>query len=164
MSIDRNRAPPVDVRVRGAVATDLAALVALEYRVFASERIAERQWRRYLAGSSVEVLVASRSNAVIGAAVVFFRAKSTVARLYSIAVADEARQAGVGALLLTAAERLARRRGASRIALEVRSDNIGAQRLYERYGYQCFAVKHGYYEDGHDAQRYRKDLSGGRGG
>ncbi|MGA8278307.1 MAG: ribosomal protein S18-alanine N-acetyltransferase [Rhodanobacteraceae bacterium] len=160
MSAIRATGPLSVTRVRRARATDLAALVELENRVFETERITPRQWRRYLAGASVEVLVATCAGAAVGAAVLFFRAKSNTARLYSIALADEVRGRGIGTALLASAERAARHRGITRMVLEVRSDNVAAQGLYERRGYRRFAISQGYYEDGHDALRYEKNLVG----
>lgn len=156
----REPEPPAGVDVRHAVDADLAALIALEHRTFASERISARQWRRHLTGSSAEILVATRHGDLIGAVVLLFRRGAETARLYSIAVATEARGHGIGEALLAAAERVARRRVATRLVLEVRSDNRAARRLYERCGYRRFALKPGYYEDGHDALRYRKNLAG----
>ena len=152
--------PParVSVRIRRARAVDLPRLVAIENEVFATDRMSARQWRHHLANRAADVLVAERDGAIVGAAVVFFHASHRIARLYSIAVAPEARGAGIGEELLAAAEREARRRGRTRFRLEVRTDNAAARRLYERRGYRAFGTKAGYYEDGRDAVRYEKAL------
>jgi ribosomal protein S18 acetylase RimI-like enzyme len=55
--------------------------------------------------------------------------------LYDLFVAPPARGGGVGAALLDAVERLARRRGAVGVTLDTARDNHVAQRLYERAGY-----------------------------
>ena len=147
------------VRIRRAGIADLPALVALENRTFATDRMSARQFRHHLSNPGAGVLVATRGGAVIGAAVVFFRASHRIARLYSIAVAAEARGGGIGESLLAACERMARARGASAMRLEVRTDNAAAQILYERRGYRHFGVRRGYYEDGRDASRYEKALA-----
>lgn len=147
-----------DTHIRRATIDDLAALVELENATFALERMSARQLRRHLESLSAEVFVATREHQVIGAAILFFRRASHVARLYSIAVAAGARGNGIGEGLLAAAEQAARRRGSRALRLEVRSDNVGAQRLYERHGYRHFGVHSAYYEDGHDARRYEKTL------
>ena len=146
------------MRIRRAIASDLDALVELENGVFDYERMSARQLRHHLDNRSVSILVARRGVDLVGAAVLFFRKGSGIARLYSIAVAADVRGAGIGAALLAAAERAARTRGSRAMRLEVRADNPAAQRLYERRGYRRFAVKAGYYEDGHDAFRYEKPL------
>ena len=149
-----SRSPPI--RIRRAAAADLAALIDLENRVFTSDRLSARQMRHHLGNPRAAVLVATRSGALAGVAVVFFHASHRIARLYSIAVAADARGLGIGEVLLAAAERLARARGASAMRLEVRTDNAAAHRLYERRGYRHFDMRRGYYEDGRDALRYEK--------
>lgn len=148
-----------EVHVRRATGVDLDALVELENASFAVERMSERQWRRHLDSLSAEIFVAVRERRIVGAAVLFFRRGSPVARLYSIAVAASERGRGVGERLLAMVEQAARRRGARAIRLEVRAENSGAQRLYERSGWRRFGFRAGYYEDGHDALRYEKSLS-----
>lgn len=157
------RTPARDlVRIRRARVADLARLVEIENSVFATDRMSARQWRRHIASDAADVLVAERASAVVGAAVVFHHARHGIARLYSIAVAPEARGAGIGEKLLAAVEREARRRGRTRCRLEVRKDNAAARRLYERRGYRAFGTRAGYYEDGADAVRYEKALSPSR--
>ena len=151
-------AGPSAAHLRRAPIGDLDALVELENASFAVERMSARQLRRHLESLSAEIFVATRDRQVVGAAVLFFRRTTHVARLYSIAVAASERGSGLGASLLAAAEQAARRRGSRTLRLEVRSDNLRAQRLYERYGYHRFGLHRGYYEDGHDAQRYEKAL------
>lgn len=146
-------------RIRPARRADFAALVDLENRVFSADRLSARQWRHHLSSDAASVLVADRDGAAVGAAVVFFHAAHRIARLYSIAVAPEARGSGLGDALLESAERIARRRGSASMRLEVRADNAVAQRLYERRGYRRFGVRRGYYEDGADAMRYEKTLA-----
>lgn len=148
------------VRIRRARTADLDRLVEMENRIFASDRMSARQWRRHVANPETEVLIAERDGAIAGAAVVFFHASHRIARLYSIAVAPEARGAGIGEKLLAAAERAARSRKRERFRLEVRTDNAAARRLYERRGYRAFGTKAAYYEDGCDAVRYEKPLMG----
>lgn len=38
------------------------------------------------------------------------------------------------------------------VSLEVRVSNIGAQKLYESYGFQVVVIKEAYYSDGEDAK------------
>ncbi|HEU4665250.1 MAG TPA: GNAT family N-acetyltransferase [Dokdonella sp.] len=146
------------VQVRRARLEDLDALVALERETFALDRMSARQWRRHLCSASAEVLVAERADRPVGAAVVFHRRGTDVARLYSIAVSASERGGGIGRALLDAAEQAARARGSRRLRLEVRSDNLAAQALYERAGYRAFGAHAAYYEDGADARRYEKAL------
>ncbi len=151
----------VPVVLRRAEAGDVPALVALENRVFTADRLSARQWRRHVVNAGAAVIVAVRGEALLGAAVVFFRVGLDIARLYSIARAPETRGLGLGERLLEAAEAAARARGATRMRLEVREDNVAAQQLYTRRGYAPIGRRDGYYEDGADALRFEKRLDGG---
>src|SRR5690606_38950918 len=146
------------VRIRRAMPAELPVLVALEDASFSGDRLSPRQWRRHLGSDRAIVLVAVEGGHLFGAAVVFLRAGSRVARLYSMAVSAQARGRGLGARLLAAAERAARRRGSDRMRLEVRADNATAARLYERAGYRRIARLGAYYEDGADGWRCEKAL------
>jgi [ribosomal protein S18]-alanine N-acetyltransferase len=151
--------PSTNVRVRSAELSDLDDLVALEEHSFASDRLSRAQFRRHLDSDSAKVLVASTGpRRFLGTAVVFFRKRSGVARLYSIATHHAARGQGVGSILLDAVEHLARRRRCRALRLEVRADNASAIRLYERLGYRRIAGLAKYYEDGADGWRYEKLL------
>lgn len=57
--------------------------------------------------------------------------------IHDLAVAPQARGQGVGKLLMQAIEKLARTLGCKKITLEVRSDNLRAQKLYEQMGYHA---------------------------
>jgi len=151
------------LRIRRATMRDLDDLVDLENRTFDYDRMSARQLRRHLGSASAIVLVAGVGSAIAGSAVLFLRSTSTstIARLYSIAVAEAFRGRGIGESLLAVVEREARRRGATKMRLEVRTDNAAAARLYERKGYLRFGVHRRYYDDGHDALRYQKTLRPG---
>ena len=144
--------------IRPATIADLDALVALERRAFTTDHLSPRQYRHHLHSPTAIVLTAADGSGLLGKAVVFLRARSDIARLYSIAVADAARGRGLGEALLAAAEDAAREHACARMRLEVRQDNSAAIRLYERLGYRRFAARRGYYEDGADAWRYEKAL------
>jgi [ribosomal protein S18]-alanine N-acetyltransferase len=144
--------------IRRATRADLVALVALERRAFTTDHLSLRQYRHHIRSPSAVVLAAVDAHELLGKAVVFFRLGSGIARLYSIAVADTARGRGLGEALLTAAERRAKTRGCRCVRLEVRPDNAGAIRLYERMGYRRIGAYAAFYEDGVDAWRYEKDL------
>ena len=151
--------PAAAVRIRSAELSDLDDLVALEQHSFDSDRLSRAQFRRHLDSDSAKVLVASTGpHRFLGTAVVFFRKRSGVARLYSIATHHTARGQGVGSALLAAVEQLALRRRCRALRLEVRADNHGAARLYERLGYRRLVALAGYYEDGGDGWRYEKLL------
>lgn len=145
-------------RVRPARAADLDALIDLEQRVFATDRLSRASLRRLLSSPSAAVIVAEVGARVIGAAVVLFRARARVARLYSIAVAPPMNGKGVAGALLTAAERAAVRRKCRSMRLEVHETNAAAISRYRKSGYRQFGCHAAYYEDGGDALRFEKPL------
>jgi ribosomal protein S18 acetylase RimI-like enzyme len=160
------------VRIRAAKARDLDALVELEGRVFATDRLSRRSLRRFLSSASAAFMVAegkdlaakdsaakdSAGKGLAGTAIVLFRPGSAVARLYSIAVAPHMSGKGVASLLLKAVERVARRRGCTTIRLEVHETNHAAITRYRKQGYQEFGRHRRYYDDGGDALRFHKIL------
>ena len=152
------RAPASEVRVRPAERGDIDALLKLEQRVFATDRLSRRSLRRFLGSRSAEVLVASENGDLVGTAIVLFRAHSVVARLYSIAVAPHAGGRGVAPMLLDAAEAAAMVRGCRLMRLEVHHTNHAAISRYRKSGYREFGRLRRYYEDGGDALRFEKRL------
>ena len=80
-------APAAEIRVRKAERGDVDALSELEHRVFATDRLSRPSLRRFLTSPSAEVIVARHGERLTGSAIVLFRPRSVVARLYSIAVA-----------------------------------------------------------------------------
>jgi ribosomal protein S18 acetylase RimI-like enzyme len=147
--------PPV--RVRAAKARDLDALVELESRVFATDRLSRRSLRRFLTSPSA-VFIVAEGDGLAGTAIVLFRPGSAIARLYSIAVVPAMSGKGMGKLLLKAAERAARQRGCDTIRLEVHETNHAAIARYRKQGYEEFGRRRRYYDDGGDALRFHKKL------
>lgn len=151
-------APVADVCVRKATPGDVQVLTELEQRVFATDRLSRRSLRHFLASPSAEVMVAEQGAQLAGTAIVLFRQRSVVARLYSIAVAPHMGGRGAGPMLLEAAEAAALARGCRAIRLEVHQTNHGAISRYRKSGYREFGRVGRYYEDGGDALRFEKRL------
>jgi ribosomal-protein-alanine acetyltransferase len=146
--------------IRPARASDIDALVRIETAVFATDRISRRSFRQLIERRTAETLVAEVNGSIAGYCMILFRQGSGVARLYSIAVAPESGGAGIGRLLLDAAEREAFDRDRLVLRLEVRDDNARAIRIYERSGYRHIGTERDYYEDLAPALRYEKVLRG----
>ncbi|EDY42677.1 ribosomal protein S18-alanine N-acetyltransferase [Streptomyces sp. SPB074] len=75
-------------------------------------------------------------------------ASGDLADVQTIAVAEAAWGHGLGSRLLTDLLRAATAFECAEVMLEVRVDNLRAQRLYERYGFQPIGVRRGYYQPG----------------
>lgn len=146
------------IGIRPATRADLGALLELEQRVFATDRLSRRSLRRLIDSPTAKVLVASAGGRLVGTAVVLFRPRSTVARLYSIAVAPHMSGRGVGARLLVSIERLAVAGRCRCVRLEVHETNGPAISRYRKSGYEQFGRIAAYYEDGGDALRFEKPL------
>lgn len=64
----------------------------------------------------------------------------------TIAVDERHQGAGLGTALLTDLVAEASRRGCEDVLLEVRIDNLRAQRLYERFGFEPVGIRPRYYQ------------------
>ncbi|MCF7992641.1 MAG: GNAT family N-acetyltransferase/peptidase C39 family protein [Thiohalocapsa sp.] len=144
----------------------MSALVALENACFDGDRLTRRQFRYMLARARATLLVAEDAGTVahtprspLGYVLVLFNRATSVARLYSIAVAAEARGRGVAKALVEAAERATWAADRAYLRLEIRRDNPASQRLFEGLGYRRFGVLSDYYEDHMEALRYEKTLA-----
>jgi ribosomal protein S18 acetylase RimI-like enzyme len=147
------------VRIRPAEGADIGDLVRIEQHTFATDHIPRRGFRRFVASPSSALIVATRERAIVGYALVLFRANSDKARLYSIAVAPEMARRGFGVALLAAAEKTALARDCSLLRLEVHEKNAAAVSRYRKAGYVMFGRHADYYTDHGDALRFEKRLA-----
>jgi ribosomal protein S18 acetylase RimI-like enzyme len=159
MRRSQRKTAPSRIRIRPATRDDLNALLELERRVFTTDQLSRQGLRRLLASPTAHVMVATLAGQLAGTAVVLFRMRSTVARLYSIAVVPQMSGRGVGIALLAAAEATARNGRCRCIRLEVHATNAQAIARYRKSGYQQVGRLTAYYEDGGDALRFEKPVS-----
>lgn len=148
------------LRLRAARLSDLDALWALEQTCFRTDRFSRRSYARALASPRAILRVIEQPGVLLAAGLVFTRADSAAARLYSIAVHPAARGLGLGRRLLTALETAARKSGCREMRLEVAARNKAALALYRESGYEMTGRLAGYYEDGADALRLARPLAG----
>ena len=73
---------------------------------------------------------------------------AAVADIQTIAVARDHWGTGLGGLLLTELLRAATDFECAEVMLECRIDNIRAQKLYERFGFESIGFRRGYYQPG----------------
>jgi ribosomal-protein-alanine acetyltransferase len=150
---------PLVAKLRRGRLRDLDALIAIEDAVFTTDNLSRRGFRHLLTAPSATLIVAEESGKVAGYALVLYRPRSKLARLYSIAVEPHSGRRGVGQLLLAAAEDAAQRRGRQVMRLEVHDHNTRAIARYEKSGYRLFGRHRNYYDDGGDALRFEKPLT-----
>ncbi len=105
--------------------------------------------------------VALDSHRVLGFAGLMFTGDE--GHITNIAVHPDARRSGVATQLMLGAMREAVSRGLSRVTLEVRVTNGGAQELYRRFGFAPGGIRRNYYaEIGEDALiMWADDIGGG---
>ncbi|WP_353859537.1 ribosomal protein S18-alanine N-acetyltransferase [Azospirillum formosense] len=160
VSADSRQELPGDATIllRQAQPADIPALLAIEERCFATDRLTRRSFQYLLTKAKATGLVEVHSGAVVGYALVSFHSGTSLARLYSFAVDPDHRGRGVAKRLLAAAEQAARSRDCIYLRLEVRRDNAPAIDLYKKAGYREFGVYTDYYEDHMEALRLEKRL------
>ncbi len=159
----KQKAPDVQLDARNALIRparvgDLDALMALEQRAFATDRLSRRSFRHLLTKGKSVTSVCERDGVLLGYVMLLLHSGTSLARMYSLAVDEGARGQGVGERLVRAAEAMAIDKGCISLRLEVRADNPAAIRLYRRLGYRQFEVIPDYYEDHAEALRFEKRL------
>ena len=79
-----------------------------------------------------------------------FQQVDDFADIHNIEIKLKYRSKGHGGKLLELFLHKMKSRGVTEITLEVRRDNNVAINLYEKFGFECVAVRTSYYEDGCD--------------
>jgi ribosomal protein S18 acetylase RimI-like enzyme len=158
-SLQRAAGADAECVVRVATLEDLEPLAAMEERCFETDRISRRQFRYMLTRANAATFVCTRRGALLGYVLILFSHGTSMARLYSIAVAQEARRLGVGRILVETAEHAARENDRAYLRLEVRKDNPASIALFHSLGYKQFGEYADYYEDHADALRLEKSLA-----
>ena len=151
MSLDK-------IAIRAAGLADLESLVALEKASFETDRLSRRSFRHWITTEHRALLVAVVDNIVAGYILIIYHPGTRLARIYSLAVAQRERGAGIARMLMTAGEQSANEDGRLYLRLEVSVDNTPAIALYESLGFQKFGIYRDYYEDHKDAIRYQKRI------
>lgn len=148
----------MSLRIRRATSSDLNALVALENSTFNYDQIGRRSFSHLLKQRSSLLWCAELDNKVIGYAIVLTRKNSQKWRIYSIAIAPEARGKGIGKALMAEVFKSAKAAAVTAFSLEVKCDNKGAIELYRQLGFEVIDVLPEYYSDGTDGYRLQLTL------
>ena len=142
-------------QLRTARATDLAAIMAIEAPTFGTDAWSATTVSDELADPNTYYLVAFAPDSpedIVAYAGLLSPRGAFESDIQTIAVAPSARGGGLGRVLMQTLITEARARGARETFLEVRADNPGARRLYERLGFTEIGVRPRYYQpDGIDA-------------
>ena len=135
-------------RLRRASVDDLDAVMAIETSVFVNDAWSSEGMAHELASRDGFYLVATPDaddTRIVGYSGLMVLPGAPDADVQTIAVLPEARRSGLGRALMGQMIAEARRRGVREVFLEVRSDNPGAQSLYESLGFEAIAVRPRYY-------------------
>jgi len=137
--------------VRPAVEADLPAVRAIDAEAFGRDAWTAAAWFAEWKGVPTmrHLAVAVEDDRVVGYGIVATIAD--VADLHRIAVTADRRRHGLGAALVDALITEARRRGCTRMLLEVEASNEAALALYGRLGFVEIARRQAYYGAGRDA-------------
>jgi len=146
--------------LRPMTPSDLDLVLDLERALFGEEA-----WsREMLTGelrqqpASRHYLVAEEGGAIAGYAGLL--GAGWQGDVLTLAVAADRWGEGIGSALLDALLAEAARRGCTEVFLEVRTDNVRAQRLYRRYDFAEIGIRKGYYQpSGADALVMRRRLT-----
>ncbi len=144
------------------VKADIGRLMAHEDELFGTEAWTPESYRAELADQRYRhYLVAERSAGpqaqLVGWAGIMVIAETAQILTIGVVTAEQGR--GVGQTMLDELLAEARRRGATEVVLEVRTDNAAARRLYERNRFVPLRVRRGYYDLGRvDALEMKREL------
>jgi [ribosomal protein S18]-alanine N-acetyltransferase len=126
---------------------DVPAAHRIETEVFPDPWSVETFWSELAhVPESRHYVVAEDDGEVVGYAGMV--ATGHQADVQTVAVRADRQGRGLGGELLRALLDEARRRGAGEVLLEVRAENVAAQELYARHGFERIGVRRGYYRPG----------------
>ncbi len=144
--------PPPDLLIRRLSYGDLPQVIAIERRVFPAPWSLAMFVLELSKPGGISLAASARGRM---AAYLICSRYDTVWHLMNVAVDPDQKGGGIGTALL---ERLIEEAGdggrdpAPRFTLEVRTSNVGAIRLYERFGFRAAGMRRRYYQDnGEDA-------------
>jgi [ribosomal protein S18]-alanine N-acetyltransferase len=150
------------LKLRPMTVSDLDDVLTLEFALFGEEA-----WSRQMLAGELSQQPASRyyliaedpAGTVVGYAGLL--AAGGQADVLTIAVSTAHWGRGIGSQLLEELLTEAVRRGCTEVFLEVRADNMRAQRLYQWWGFTEEGLRPGYYQpSGTDAIVMRRELAG----
>lgn len=147
------------VRLRPLTTADLGRVEELEQELFGRDAWSRQVYQAELALPGRYYVAAEDDGALLGYAGI---ALAEEAEVMTVGVAGGARGRGIGAALVADLLDRARKARARRVFLEVRADNAGARRLYERAGFTAIGTRPRYYGD-QDAVVMRLVLRPGQG-
>lgn len=150
---------PSQVKIRKAKLGDIPQLLLLENACFNYDQLGRRNFHWMIKHAHSILLVQEYESKLIGYGLVLINSGTSLARLYSICTLKEFQGHGLASKLISKLETLAAEdENCGYLRLEVKENNRGAIKLYEKLGYQKFSEKEDYYDDGQTALCFEKRI------
>ena len=147
-----------DIKIEKAQPGDLNQILELEKQCFLGDAFFRYQFYYFIHKSKSEFVVVRNHHKIIAYLIIQTRKNSLKYRIYSLAIAPEAREQGIGKKLLEYAEQVARKNNIQKITLEVSEKNEAAINLYKKQGFTVTKTRAGYYADGSPAWIMVKEM------
>ena len=131
-------------RFRAMTHSDVPEVLVLERSIFPAPWT-EQMLRDELLANGREYLVASDEHGIVaygGIMVV-----ESDAHIMTLAVREDRRRTGLASRLLLELIAAALEAGAAHLTLELRTSNVAARALYEKFGFEPVGLRPGYYVD-----------------
>ena len=114
-------------------------------------------FKNELLNPNSKYIVARKDNTIVGFAGIWKSVDDV--HITNIVTAKNVRRQNIGSILLSNLINLAQNeKNITSITLEVNSNNIPAQKLYEKFGFEVVGLRKKYYNNTDDAIIYTKDL------
>lgn len=147
------------VKIRKAKVTDIPRLLEVENTCFTYDQLSRRNFHWMIKKAHSIFLVLEYEGLIIGYGLVLINRGTSLARLYSICTLKEFQGYGLASKLILELEKKAcDDEDCAYLRLEVKEDNKGAIKLYEKLGYNKFTEKDDYYDDGKTALCFEKRI------
>jgi ribosomal-protein-alanine N-acetyltransferase len=140
--------PDVAITVDWMTVDDLPAVHVIEHESFSTPWPSHAYRQELETNRLAHYIVARVKDEIVGFAGMWLLVDE--AHITTFATRRTWRRQGVGERLLLALLDLSAARGATEATLEVRPTNIGARRLYEKYGFKVVGVRTRYYSDNNE--------------
>lgn len=147
------------VKIRKARVSDIPQLLILENACFSYDQLGRRNFHWMIKKAHSIFLVVEYKSELIGYGLVLINRGTSLARLYSICTLKVYQGHGLATKLIRELEgQAALSEDCAYLRLEVKENNRGAIKLYEKLGYQKFTEKEDYYDDGQAALCFEKRI------
>ncbi|MDR2083720.1 MAG: ribosomal protein S18-alanine N-acetyltransferase [Bacteroidales bacterium] len=134
-----------------ATSADLDRIFEIENQSFGAEKFSRRQLAYLINRAKGIFYILKSGDKIVAYMSLLHRPKTNVLRIYSIAVHPSERGKHFSDKLITTAIEYAKQKQLKIVSLEVKTTNLPAIGLYEKYGFVQKTIKKEYYTDGTDA-------------